>query len=382
MKQIQIFLMLVPFLAILFTGCQKASVFTPEAENIKAVDFQKEIDGNKTDLYSLVNENGMGMKVTNFGARVVALCVPDKNGEPVDVVQGYNTLQEYLSYPENYLGAAIGRYGNRIAKGAFELDGEVYQLATNDGPNHLHGGPKGYFDVVWNAEKISNSKIAFTYTSPDGEEGYPGKLDVTMTYELTPDNEFKIEYSATTNKPTVCNLTHHSYFNLSGEGAETINDHLLTINADYFTPVDSTLIPTGELASVFNTPMDFTVATPIGERVDDEYAQLKLGGGYDHNWILNKHGEDVELAARVISPVTGIVMEVLTDQPGLQFYGGNFINGIATGKSGKKYVYRSAFCLETQHFPDSPNKPDFPSTTLLPGEEYTHVCAYKFSVEE
>ncbi|MBN1926872.1 MAG: galactose mutarotase [Prolixibacteraceae bacterium] len=376
------YLILIPLSLLLSTGCQKASVFTSSVDAIKAEDFQQEIDGKKTDLYTLTNENGMGMKVTNFGARVVALCVPDKEGNPVDVVLGYNTLQEYLDYPENFLGAAIGRYGNRIGKGTFELNGEIYQLAKNDGPNHLHGGPKGYFDVVWNAKKISPSKIEFTYQSPDGEEGYPGTLDITMTYELTPDNEFRIEYSATTDKPTVCNLTHHSYFNLSGEGAETINDHLLMIDADFITPVDSTLIPTGELESVFDTPMDFTIATPIGDRVNDEYYQLAFGGGYDHNWIINKHGGEVEYAAKLKSPVSGIVMEVITDQPGIQFYGGNFIDGTAIGKSGKAYVYRSALCLETQHFPDSPNKPDFPSTTLLPGEKYSHVCKYKFSVEE
>jgi aldose 1-epimerase len=244
--------------------------------------------------------------------------------------------------------------------------------------NHLHGGPKGYYDVVWTANQLSNSKIVFTYTSPDGEQGYPGKLDITMTYELTADNGLKIEYSATTDKATICNLTNHSYFNLSGEGAETINDHLLMINASNFTPVDSTLIPTGELTPVAGTPMDFTKPIAIGARVKEEYQQLKFGGGYDHNWVINKQGEGVEMVATLESPVTGIKMEVYTDQPGIQFYGGNFLDG-DIGKSGKPYAYRSALCLETQHFPDSPNKPQFPSTLLLPGQKYSHTCIYKFS---
>ncbi|HPR31569.1 MAG TPA: aldose epimerase family protein [Prolixibacteraceae bacterium] len=379
-KFISIFLMIL--LAGLFSGCEKKSLFTPDVEAIAAADFQQEIDGEKTDLYTLTGEGGLAMKVTNYGARVVALCVPDKEGKPVDVVFGYKTLQEYIDQPEAFFGAVVGRYGNRIAKGVFELNGEVFQLPVNDGPNHLHGGPKGYFDVVWKARQLSDSKIEFSYVSPDGEEGYPGTLQITMSYELTADNAFSVEYVATTDKATVCNLTHHSYFNLSGEGAETINDHLLTLYADYFTPVDSTLIPTGELASVFDTPMDFTQPMVIGERADTDFDQLNYGGGYDHNWVLNKNGETVERAAKVESPVTGIVMDVLTDQPGIQFYGGNFLNGSAVGKKGLPYKYRSGLCLETQHFPDSPNKPDFPSTTLLPGEQYTHRCVYKFSTNK
>jgi aldose 1-epimerase len=378
MKYINSFVIIL-LIAVVFTGCSKPSPFTKSVNIIKASDFQKTIDGQKTDLYTLANGNGMGMKVTNYGARVVALCVPDKEGKPVDVVAGYNTLDEYINQPEQFFGAAIGRYGNRIGKATFTIDNTIYQLAANNGVNHLHGGPKGYFDVIWKAEKVNDSKIVFTYTSKDGEEGYPGNLEITMTYELTPANEFKIEYAATTDKATICNLTHHTYFNLSGEGSETINDHLLMINANTYTPVDSTLIPTGELATVSGTPMDFTQPTAIGIRVNDDFQQLKFGGGYDHNWVINRQGEGIVKAAAVESPVTGIKMEVFTDQPGIQFYGGNFMTGKNSGKVGKPYVFRSALCLETQHFPDSPNKPQFPSVLLLPGQKYSHICIYKFA---
>ncbi len=358
-----------------------SSVFTEVADSIKTEDFSKTIDNKQVKLYTLVGTNGIGIKVTNFGARVVALCVPDAEGKPVDVVLGYNTLDEYINNPESYLGAAIGRYGNRIGGAKFSLDSTEYQLSVNNGANHLHGGAKGFFDVVWDAEQVSDSKIIFKYLSPDGDQGYPGNLNVTMTYELTADNALKIEYEATTDKPTVCNLTHHSYFNLSGEGAETINDHVLMIKANSFTPVDSTLIPTGEIDEVANTPFDFNQPTEIGKKVNEENVQLKFGGGYDHNWVLNKEKEGEELICSVYSPITKINMDILTDQPGIQFYGGNFIDGTLTGKSGKKYKYRSAFCLETQHFPDSPNKPGFPSVRLNPGETYTHTCSYKFSIK-
>ncbi len=371
------------FLAVsilfLLGSCNKTNPFTETANNIKVESFNKTIDGANVSLYELKGTNGIAMKVTNYGARVVALCVPDKNGNPVDVALGYNSVDEYINNVENFFGASIGRYGNRIGDAKFSLDSVEYTLAANDGKNHLHGGVKGYCDVVWNANKISDSKIEFTYLSADGEEGYPGNLNITMTYELTPANEFKIEYKATTDKKTICNLTHHSYFNLSGEGSETINDHILTINADNTTPVDSTLIPTGEIISIKGTPMDFTVPTAIGERADADFQQLKYGKGYDHNWVLNRTGSGIETAAIVESPVTGIKMEVLTDQPGLQFYAGNFLDGGVTGKSGKPYKFRSGFCLETQCFPDSPNKPQFPSVVLEPGQDYYHVCIYKFS---
>jgi len=360
----------------------KPSVFTEVAQKINATDFTQTIDGKAVSLYTLQGKNGIGMKVTNFGARVVSLCVTDANNHPVDVVLGYKTLNEYVDNPENFLGAAIGRFGNRIGGAAFSLDSIVYELVKNEGNNQLHGGPKGFFDVVWDANQIDDSKIVFTYLSKEGEEGFPGNLSVEMIYELTDDNAFKISYKATTDKTTICNLTHHSYFNLSGEGAETINDHVLQIKADGITPVDSVLIPTGEIMPVAGTPFDFTTPTAIGERVSNTDQQLALGHGYDHNWVLNRKGEGAVLMASVYSPITKINMDIITDQPGLQFYGGNFMDGTLTGKSGKPYLYRSAFCLETQHFPDSPNKLEFPSVVLKPGDTYNHVCLYKFSVKE
>ncbi len=372
-------ILLIAVLLLSFGSCKKVSVFTDVVEKIDAANFTKVIDGQQVSLYELKGVNGISMKVTNYGARVVALCVPDKNGNLVDVVMGYSSVDEYINNVENFFGATIGRYGNRIGDAKFMLDSVEYQLAANDGKNHLHGGVKGYCDVVWKANQVSDSKIEFSYLSADGEEGYPGNLNIVMTYELTPDNEFKIEYKANTDKKTICNLTHHTYFNLSGEGSETINDHLLQILADNTTPVDPTLIPTGEIVSLLGTPMDFTAPTAIGERADADFEQLKYGNGYDHNWVLNKQDSGVELAAVVESPVTGIKMEVLTDQPGIQFYAGNFLDGGVSGKSGKPYSFRSGLCLETQHFPDSPNKSNFPSTVLEPGDNYYHVCIYKFS---
>lgn len=367
----------------LMTGCAgtEKPVFTQTVKNIDQTAFSKVVDGKQVELFTLVGEGGIGMKVTNFGARVVALCVPDANGNPVDVVLGFDNLDDYMTAePETFYGASIGRYGNRIANGRFQIDSLSYQLAQNNGINHLHGGPKGYFDVVWDAKQVGDSKIIFTYLSPDGEEGYPGNLEITMIYELTEDNAFKIEYAATTDKATVCNLTHHSFFNLNGEDDTTINDHVLRIDADYTTPVDAGLIPDGTLASVEGTPFDFNQPTAIGERLDVSNEQLDFGSGYDHNWVLNRTDDGMMLAATLFSAKTGIQMEVITDQPGLQFYGGNFLDGTTVGKSGKPYVFRSGLCLETQHFPDSPNHPEFPSTLLMPDETYKHVCVYQFSV--
>lgn len=379
----KVFLLVV--LAFVMAGCSQGnkSVFTETVDAIDEAAFVKTIDGKTTGLYTMVNSNGIGAKVTNFGARIVAICVPDAQGNPVDVALGHDNLDAYTTpRGETYFGAAIGRYGNRIGGATFELDSVVYNLPTNDGRNHLHGGPKGFFDVVWDVEQVSDTKIIFTYHSPDGEMEYPGNLEVSMVYELTDDKGFRIEYTATTDKATLCNLTNHSYFNLSGEGSETINDHVLMIDADKTTPVDRRLIPTGELADVAGTPFDFTTPTVIGERLDSDHPQMVYGGGYDHNWVLNNFGKNVALAATAYSPVTGIQMDVLTDQPGVQFYGGNFIDGSTTGKRGIPYGYRSGFCLETQHFPDSPNKPQFPTTTLRPGETYKHVCEYRFSVKK
>lgn len=365
---------------LLSVGCQ-----TQNMKHIKSKksDFQTELNGKRTDLFILKNSNGLEMAVTNFGARVVELWVPDKNQNFADIVLGHKTVDEYVNYKgERFLGATIGRYGNRIAHGKFELEGIAHQLPLNNGPNSLHGGTKGFDMVVWDTKQIDAGKLEFTYISKDGEEGYPGNLKVKMVYQLTDDNEFIITHQATTDKPTVINLTHHSFFNLHGEGNGTINDHILMINADKYTPVDSVLIPNGEFVNVDGTPMDFRTPTEIGSRLGTDFEQLKYGGGYDHNWILNRKTNDkIELAATVYEPASGRYMEVQTTEPGIQFYGGNFFDGSIIGKCGKTYDYRGSLALETQHFPDSPNQPDFPGTVLNPGENYYHVCIYKFGVK-
>jgi len=340
--------------------------------------FGKTEDGQAVDIYTLTNAAGAEARIMTYGGIVVSLKVPDRNGKLGDIVLGYDSLDGYLKNVGNpYFGALIGRYGNRIGKGKFTLNGHEYTLAQNNGENHLHGGNRGFDKVVWKAEEVKiagNVGLALSYLSKDGEEGYPGNLSVRVIYTLTNDNELKIDYSATTDKDTVVNLTHHSYFNLAGSG--TILNHELTINADRFTPIDQGLIPTGELRSVKNTPMDFTKPTAIGSRIDQKDEQLTFGKGYDHNWVLNKGTSSP--AARVYEPTSGRVIEVFTDQPGLQFYSGNFLDGSITGKYGQVYQQRSGFCLESQHFPDSPNKPSFPSTVLKPGMKYSTTTTYKF----
>ncbi len=342
--------------------------------------FQKEVDGKKTDLYVLTNAAGMKVALTNYGGRIVSILVPDKNGAMVDVNLGHGSIDDYLNR-ESFFGTLVGRYGNRIAKGKFTLDGKTYSLATNNGPNSLHGGKKGFNAKVWDATPVGNNGLKLRYVSQDGEEGYPGTLTVDVTYTLTDDNGIKIDYQATTDKNTVVNLTNHAYFNLNGEGSGTVGDHVLQINADRYTPVDATLIPTGELAPVEGTPFDFRKPTPIGQRVDADHPQIKNGGGYDHNFVLNGGQTDQpRLIATASSPKTGITMQVLTTEPGVQFYGGNFLNGQVTGKSGRPYEKRTAFCLETQHFPDSPNQSSFPSVVLKPGQTYKTTTEYRFSV--
>jgi len=360
-------------------ACSEQTIYS----KIKRADFQSTINGEQTDLYTLKNKNGIEMTITNFGARVIELWAPDRNGQFEDIVLGHDYIDKYVNYTgERFLGATIGRYGNRIADGRFAIDGIAYHLPINDGPNSLHGGVKGFDMVVWNAKQINHQMIEFTYLSKDGEEGYPGNLNVKMIYELTDENEFVITYSAHTDKRTIVNLTHHSFLNLHGAGNGTINDHELTINANKFTPINDVLIPTGEQRSVEGTPMDFQKAIPIGERVDNDYEQLKFGHGYDHNWILKrKTKNDLEQAATVYEPISGRVLEVWTTEPGIQFYGGNFFDGTEIGKNGKKYERRASLALETQHFPDSPNHPDFPSTILSPGEEYKQICMYKIGVK-
>ena len=354
-----------------------------ESSTMKKELFGKTPDGTEVFIYALKNKNGMEARITNYGGIVVSLLVPDRSGKFADIVLGYDSLSSYLK-DTPYFGALVGRYGNRIGKGTFELNGAKYTLAINNGPNHLHGGLKGFDKVVWSVDERAGKagqSLVLTYLSKDGEEGYPGNLSVKVVYELTDGNELKIDYTATTDKPTVQNLTHHSYFNLAGAGNGNILDHELFIDADRFTPVDSGLIPTGEFRSVRGTPLDFTTQTAIGARIGDKYEQLVKGGGYDHNWVLNKAADSLGLAARVYEKTSGRVMEVLTREPGLQFYSGNFLNVTHVGKGSKKYEYRYGFCLETQHFPDSPNKPQFPSTVLNPGQTYTSTTIYRFSTK-
>ncbi len=342
--------------------------------------FSTQVDNKPVALYTLESGNGVYMQVTNLGGRVVSLFTPDKNGQYEDIVLGFNNIETYLNNPgERYLGPVVGRFANRIAKGTFQLDGNTYQLPINNNGQTLHGGLKGLDMVVWNVDAVTKNEIKMSYVSPDGDDGFPGTLTLHMTYTLTPQNEFKLAYEATTDKPTVVNLSHHGLFNLKGEGNGTILDHILTLNASYTTPVDSVLIPTGEIAPVDGTPFDFRKPTAIGERINADNEQLKNGAGYDHNWVIDrKTANDVEWVATLYEPNNGRVMEVWSDQPGVQFYSGNFFNGKSTGKYGKTQNYREALALETQKFPDSPNQPNFPSTRLNPGETYTQTCIYKF----
>jgi len=351
---------------------------------IKKEAFGTTPDGGKVDLYTLTNANGLKAKIMTYGGILTSLQVPDRNGDFADIVLGYDTLSKYIE-ANPYFGAIAGRYANRIAKGKFILNGKQYILATNNGPNHLHGGIKGFDKVVWDCQPIENDNgpaLKLTYLSKDGEEGYPGNLSCKVIYTLTNDNELKINYEAETDKPTVINLTHHSYFNLAGHDSGDILTHRLMLNADYYTPVDEGLIPTGEIKPVKGTPMDFTKPTAIGKRINDDYEQLKFGRGYDHNWVLNKKGiGSLTLAAAVLEPGTKRFIEVFTTEPGIQFYAGNFLDGTNIGKGGAVYRHRNGFCLEAQHFPDSPNKPSFPSVTLVPGEKYTQLTIYKLSVK-
>lgn len=345
--------------------------------------FFSEVDGKKVGLYTLESKNGLVLQVTNLGLRVVSLWVPDKNGKFADVTIGYENIDRYINNSgERFLGPVVGRYANRIAKGQFSLDGKTYQLPINNNGQTLHGGLKGLDMVVWNVDSLSKNTIYFSYLSPSGEEGFPGNLKIKVRYSLTGDNEFRINYQATTDTPTVVNLSNHTFFNLKGEANGTIKDHLLTIYGSYTTPVDSVLIPTGEIAPVVNTPFDFRKQKAIGEHINQNNQQLKNGLGYDHNWVLDRKGTDsIQLAAEIFEPGSGRLMQIFTDQPGLQFYSGNFFDGKTKGKYGKAIRYREAVALETQKFPDSPNHPNFPSTRLNPGQVYTQTCIYKFSVK-
>lgn len=360
---------------------------TPRAQaanaGIKMTKFGDMPDGTAVNLYTLTNRSGMQVSITNYGGRITSIMVPDRNGKMGDVVLGFDNFAGYLG-PNPYFGALVGRYANRIGNARFTLDRKEYKLAANDGPNSLHGGLKGFDKVAWTAKDLGGShpSLELTYVSADGEEGYPGKLTAHVVYTLADNNELKIDYTATTNKDTVLNLTNHSYFNLSGEGSGDILKTSMMINASHYTPVDGHLIPTGEIASVEGTPLDFRKSTPIGERINADFEQLKLAKGYDHDFVLDRpagsHG--LVVAARAVDHESGRALEVLTTQPGIQLYTGNFLDGTVKGRDGHVYGFRSAFCLETQHFPDSPNKPSFPTTELKPGQTFHETTVFKFSI--
>ena len=370
------FLLLAALSAICLAGCASHS---GAPGNITKAPFGKTGDGTPVDIYTLRNAKGSEARISNYGGIVTSLKVRDRNGKLGDVVFGYDHLDGYLKSTP-YFGSVVGRFGNRIAKGKFALNGQEYTLAINNGPNALHGGKVGFDKVVWSAKPVPGKlgpALELRYLSKDGEEGYPGNLSVTAVYTWTDDNALRLDYTATTDKDTVVNLTQHSYFNLRGHGDNL--GHVVQINADKFTPVDNTLIPTGELKPVDGTPFDFRKPTAIGARVNATDEQIKFGGGYDHNWVINKQAGALALQAVVTEPESGRRLEVWSTQPGLQFYGGNFLDGTITGKGGWTYQFREAFCLEPQHFPDSPNQPDFPSTVLKPGQTYQNTIIYKFS---
>ena len=351
---------------------------TTESLNIK--DFEKTIDGKPVGLFILTNQKGTEMSVINYGAKIVSLHVPDKTGKWVDVVLGKSTIDDYLNDQEPYFGAICGRTANRIANGRFVLNGKEYQLAVNNGPNSLHGGPKGFHAVVWDARQLDEQTLELTYLSKDGEEGFPGNLKVSLMYKLTDNNELEIAYKAVTDQATILNLTNHSYFNLSGEGDPSIGDHELQINEDTFLPPSDVAIPFGQAENVEGTPFDFRSPHTIGERIEADNTQLKYGNGYDHNFNINRANNELTFTAKAISPKTGIVMETYTTEPGVQLYTGNYLAGNFVGKNGHTYPQRSAFCLETQHYPDSIHHPDYPSVVLRPGETFASKTVYRFRV--
>lgn len=360
---------------------------TPTADSTITSEEWGEVDGEQVMLFTLTNANGMEVKITNYGGIITSVVVPDRDGNLDNVTLGFDNLDAYVAgHP--YFGNITGRYANRIARGTFTIDGEIYYLALNNGPNTLHGGDKGFDKVVWAAEEVSGDGevgVKLSRVSPDMEEGYPGNLTVEVTYTLTNDNEIRIDYHATTDAPTHVNLTNHAYWNLAGDGSGSIDDHVLTLMASHYTPVDANLIPTGEIAPVADTPMDFTTAHPIGERIRNDFEQLVLGRGYDHNFVLDRESADdtsLIVAAVVEEPESGRTLTISTTEPGIQFYSGNFLDGTVIGAAGKMYRQGDGFALETQHYPDSPNQPDFPSTLLEPGEEFNSTTVYAFSTSE
>lgn len=385
-KQMKLNRMISLLALIAVVGCTNKQQETPLEETtlsgLKRTDFQSVVNGDSTDLYLLKNANGMEVTVTNYGGRIVSVMVPDKEGNMQDVVLGYDSIADYMAV-NNDFGATIGRYANRIANGKVTIEGIEYDLPTNNFGHTLHGGPNGFQKQIFKGMQPDSQSVVLTYLSVDGEENFPGNLNVKVTMTLTDDNAIDIAYEAETDKETVVNLTNHSYFNLSGDPSQTILDHMLTIHADEYTPVDRTFMTTGAIEKVEGTPMDFRTAMAIGEKIDQyDFEQLKNGDGYDHNWVLNTKGDVSMVAASVWSPVTGIRLDVYTNEPGIQIYSGNFLDGTATGKKGITYQKRAAVCLETQKYPDTPNKPDWPSAYLKPGEKYTSRCIYKFSVQE
>jgi len=352
----------------------------PAATTLTHADFGKTSDGVAVSIFTLTNQSGISARITNYGGILVSLAAPDRSAKPADIVLGFDSLDGYLANAGPFFGALIGRYANRIGHAQFTLDGHQYHVDKNDGENSLHGGARGFDKRVWTPRELPDGGLELTYLSKDGEDGYPGNLTAMVTYHLTDKNELRIDYAATTDKDTVVNLTNHSYFNLKGAGNGDILGHRLTLNASRFTPVDAGLIPTGELRAVEGTPFDFRKSMEIGSRIEAADDQLKLGKGYDHNWVLNRTTEGLSMAARVEEPSSGRVLEVLTTQPGIQFYTANFLDGTIKGKGGKVYGRRSALCLETQHFPDSPNQPAFPSTELKPGAKFQSTTVFRFSV--
>lgn len=363
--------------ALLLASC--ATGEKPTASGLLKSNFQTEVDGKKTDLFVLRNANNMEVCITNFGGRIVSVMVPDREGLMRDVVLGFDSIRDYITIPSDF-GASIGRYANRINQGRFTLDGVEYVLPRNNYGHCLHGGPNGFQYQVYDARQTGPQELEFTYLSKDGEEGFPGNITCKVLMTLTDDNAIDIRYEAETDQPTIVNMTNHSYFNLDGDAGSN-SDHLLTIDADYYTPVDSTFMTTGEIAPVEGTPMDFRTATPVGARIDDfDFVQLKNGNGYDHNWVLNTQRDITHKCVTLESPKTGIVLDVYTNEPGIQVYAGNFLDGTIMGKKGIVYNQRASVCLETQKYPDTPNKPDWPSAVLRPGEKYNSHCVFKFSI--
>ena len=375
-------LILMGIAALMISSCSNQPKSETTLSGLDPKAFETKVNDHSVNLYTLKNKNGMEVCITNFGGRIVSVMVPDKNGNMKDVVLGFDSIADYVNIPSDF-GASIGRYANRIKDGKIVIDGDTIQLPQNNLGHCLHGGPKGWQYQVYEAKQIDDTKLELVRQSPDGDENFPGNVTAKVTYTLTDDNSIDISYEATTDKKTVINMTNHSYFNLSGDAQKPITDHLLYVNADKFTPVDSTFMTTGEILDVKGTPMDFTVAKTVGQDIDKyEYDQLKNGNGYDHNWVLNTNGDIKQVAARLTSPVSGITLEVYTDEPGIQVYSGNFLDGTVKGKKSIVYNQRAAICLETQHYPDSPNKPEWPSVLLEPGKTYRSHCIFKFTVNK